>query len=117
MRGCLGIESLEQSMNKNKFESIKDSMTRQPLTVQIPKFEFETEYNLISPLQNLGLHDAFDENNANFQEMTDEQVYLGQAVHKAFVNVNMRQNTISYPHYKILDCMMPLMKTMQIFRK
>ena len=83
-----GIESLEQSMNTNKFESIKDSMTRQPLTVQIPKFEFETEYNLISPLQNLGLHDAFDENNANFQEMTDEQVYLGQAVHKAFVNVN-----------------------------
>ncbi len=83
-----GLESLEQLMNKNKFESIKDSMTRQPLTVQIPKFEFETEYNLISPLQNLGLHDAFDEDMANFQGMTDEQVYLGQAVHKAFVNVN-----------------------------
>ncbi len=83
-----GIESLEQSMNKNKFDSIKDSMTRQPLTIQLPKFEFETEYDLIEPLQSLGIQDAFDENNANFQGITDEQVYLAQAKHKAFVNVN-----------------------------
>jgi len=83
-----GIESLEESMSKSKFDSIKDSMTRQSLTLQIPKFEFETKYNLITPLQNLGLHDAFDKNNADFQGMTDEKVYLEQAAHKAFVNVN-----------------------------
>ena len=83
-----GIQSLEYSMDKKKFDVIKDSMTRQPLTVEIPKFEFETQYNLISPLQSLGLHDAFDENNADFQGITDEQVYLAKAVHKAFVNVN-----------------------------
>jgi len=34
------------------------------------------------------LHDAFDENNADFQVITDEQVYLAKAAHKAFVNVN-----------------------------
>ncbi len=83
-----GIKSLEQSINKDKFDSIKNSMTRQPLTVQMPKFEFETEYDLIKPLQSLGLHDAFDENDANFQGITNEQVYLAQAKHKAFVNVN-----------------------------
>ena len=83
-----GIQSLEYSMDKKKFDVIIDSMTRQPLTVEIPKFEFETQYNLISPLQSLGLHDAFDENNADFQGITDEQVYLAKAVHKAFVNVN-----------------------------
>lgn len=83
-----GLESLEQSMNMEKLDSIKNSMTRQPLTVQIPKFEFETEYNLIQPLQNLGLHDAFDPDNADFQAITDEPIYLEQAKHKAFVNVN-----------------------------
>ena len=83
-----GLESVEQSLSKEKLDSIMDSMTRQPLTVQFPKFEFETEYNLINPLQNLGLEDAFDRYNADFHGITDEQVYLEQAVHRAFVNVN-----------------------------
>ena len=83
-----GLESIEKSMNKVKLDSIKDSMSRQPLTVQFPKFEFETEYNLIKPLESLGLKDAFDRDNADFQGITDEQVYLEQAAHKAFVNVN-----------------------------
>ena len=83
-----GLEYVEQSMSKEKLDSIRDSMTRQPLTVQFPKFEFETEYNLIKPLQSLGLEDAFDRDNADFQGITDEQVYLAKAAHKAFVNVN-----------------------------
>ncbi|MCH9659092.1 serpin family protein [archaeon] len=83
-----GIQPLEHSMDKKKLDAIKDSMTRQPLTVEIPKFEFETKYNLKSPLQSLGLRDAFDKNNADFQGITDEQIYLDRASHKAFVNVN-----------------------------
>ena len=83
-----GIQSLEQSMDEKKFVAIKDSMTRQPLTIEIPRFEFDTKYNLKPPLQSLGLHDAFDKSNANFQGITDEKVYLDSAAHKAFVNVN-----------------------------
>jgi len=83
-----GLGSLEDSLNMQKLDSIRDMMTMQPLTIQMPKFEFETEYNLVNSLKNLGVHDAFDENNADFQGMTDEQVYLAQAIHKAFVNVN-----------------------------
>ena len=83
-----GLESVEDSMNIQKLDSIRDTMTLQPLTVKIPKFEFETKYDLIGSLESLGVHDAFDEDNANFTGMTDEQVYLDQAVHKAFVNVN-----------------------------
>lgn len=67
-----GIKTLEQSMNMKRLDSIKNSMTSHPLTVQIPKFEFETEYDLVEPLQSLGLHDAFDPDNADFQGMTDE---------------------------------------------
>ena len=83
-----GLGSLEDSLNMQKLDSIRDMMTMQPLTIQMPKFEFETEYKLVDSLENLGIHDAFDENNADFQGMTDEQVYLDQAIHKAFVNVN-----------------------------
>lgn len=83
-----GLGSLEDSLNMQKLDFIRDMMTREPLTIQIPKFEFETEYKLVDSLENLGIHDAFDKNNADFQGMTDEQVYLDQAIHKAFVNVN-----------------------------
>ena len=83
-----GLGSLEDSLNMQKLDFIRDMMTMQPLTIQMPKFEFETEYKLVDSLENLGIHDAFDENNADFQGMTDEQVYLDQAIHKAFVNVN-----------------------------
>ena len=83
-----GLMTLEQSLDKKKFDSIKDKMTNHPLTVKIPKFEFETKYNLINSMKDLGIRDAFDENNADFQGITDERIYLDKAVHKAFVNVN-----------------------------
>lgn len=83
-----GIQSLEQTIDSNMLNSIKDSMIREPVTVKMPKFEFETEYDLVSPLKSLGIHDAFDERKADFEGMTDEQVYIDQATHKAFVNVN-----------------------------
>ena len=83
-----GLEFIEDSMNMQELNFIRSMMILQPLTVQIPKFEFETKYDLIGTLENLGVHDAFDENNADFKGMTDEQVYLDKAVHKAFVNVN-----------------------------
>jgi len=54
----------------------------------MPKFEFETEYDLITPLKVLGVEDAFEERAADFTGMTDEQIYLAKAAHKAFVNVN-----------------------------
>jgi len=83
-----GLMALEHSLDKKRFESIKDQMTQHPLTVQIPRFDFETEYDLIPPLKRLGLEDAFEKDSANFQAITDEQIYLDKAVHKAFVNVN-----------------------------
>ena len=83
-----GLDTLEGYMDEQKFDAIKERMTRQPLTLEIPKFEFETKYNLKAPLQSLGLQDAFDKDNADFHGMTDEKVYLDRAAHKAFVNVN-----------------------------
>ncbi len=83
-----GLQSLEQSVDRRMFDSVKNSMTQEPLTVQMPKFDFETKYDLIDPLKGLGIRDAFDKSNADFRGITDDQIYLDKAVHKAFVNVN-----------------------------
>ena len=63
-----GLEAVEDSTNMQKLDSIRDMMTLEPLTVQIPKFEFEMKYDLVSSLESLGVHNAFDENNADFRK-------------------------------------------------
>ena len=55
----------------------------------MPKFEFDTEYDLIEKLQSLGIHQAFDEDNANLNGITEsERLFIEKAIHKAFVDVN-----------------------------
>lgn len=83
-----GMDSLEQSLDTQKINSILGMLEHQPLTVKIPKFEFETEYSLVGLLRNLGINDAFDKNTANFEGVTNEQVYIDQAKQKAFVSVD-----------------------------
>ncbi|MCV0366361.1 MAG: serpin family protein [Nitrosopumilus sp.] len=83
-----GLDSLEISLDSNKLNEFGNMMKRQPLTVHVPKFGFETEYDLIPLLRELGVYDAFDEHAANFAGMTDEQVFLSKAKHKAFVDVH-----------------------------
>jgi serpin B len=84
-----GLDSLEMSLDSDKLNEFRNMMERQPLTVHIPKFGFETDYDLIPLLKELGVHDAFDKDNANFDGMTDnETAYLSQAKHKAFVDVH-----------------------------
>lgn len=84
-----GLGSLEKSLDLQKLYDLKVKMTREPLTVHMPKFEFDTEYDLVEKLQSLGVHKAFDENNANFDGITeDERLFIAKAIHKAFVDVN-----------------------------
>jgi serpin B len=84
-----GLDSLEMSLDSDKLNEFRNMMERQPLTVHIPKFGFESEYDLIPLLKELGVYDAFDKDNANFDGMTDnETAYLSQAKHKAFVDVH-----------------------------
>lgn len=84
-----GLESLEMYLSSDKLDEFKNRMERQPVTVHIPKFEFETSYDLVPLLKKLGIHDVFDESNADLSGMTDnDTAFLSQAKHKAFVDVN-----------------------------
>lgn len=84
-----GLDSLEKSLDLQKLYDLKSKMTPEPLTVHMPKFEFDTEYDLVEKLQSLGIHQAFDKDNANFDGITeDERLFIAKAIHKAFVDVN-----------------------------
>jgi serpin B len=84
------MDKLENLLSVENFNQWRESLTIHDVnTVSIPKFELETDYNLIPPLSKLGLNDAFDPENADFSGIvTSEQLFITAALHKAYVDVN-----------------------------
>lgn len=58
--------------------------------VYIPKFKIISTFNLKNTLVSMGMIDAFGEDNANFAGMDGkpDALYIDDAIHKAFVEVN-----------------------------
>ena len=60
--------------------------------MRLPRFEYEYDLDLIPPLTNLGMGNAFDPAKADFSAMCeapeDVPVYIGMASHKTFMSVD-----------------------------
>lgn len=54
--------------------------------VNIPKFSFEYDLKLKEDLQNLGITDAFNDIQANFDKMANVDLYVSDALHKANID-------------------------------
>ena len=81
-----GIKSLEESLSAQKISKWNDELLEGRLFVQIPKFTMETDYDLIPELKKLGIKAAFGP--ADFSGISNADLFIDQAVHKAFVDVN-----------------------------
>ena len=81
-----GMESLEESLSADSLDKWKEEMNTMKTKVYMPKFKLETEYDLKSVLQEMGIHDAFA--NADFTGISNSGLYIEKATHKAFVEVN-----------------------------
>jgi len=58
----------------------------QKVKVYLPKMELETNYDLIEPLQQMGLKSMFD--NANFSRMADMPLKVDKMLQKAYLKVD-----------------------------
>ncbi len=57
--------------------------------LSLPKFTFESEFNLSDTLKSMGMVDAFDADNADFSGMTaGNDLFISDVIHKAFVAVD-----------------------------
>jgi serpin B len=65
-------------------------LTHCEVEVQIPRFRMESMLALDHVLQKFGLRKAFDVDEADFSQMSDDPaaLYVGAALHKAFVEIN-----------------------------
>lgn len=88
-----GLAGLEKELSPEKIEAWLaelDSTAEQDVKLHLPKFKFETGYDLVSACTNLGMKDAFIPAAADFSGMgwPKGKLWISQIKHKAFVEVN-----------------------------
>lgn len=87
-----GLAALERQFTiqnlKEWFEKL-DKQSTQLVKLYLPKFKLETTYDLLPPLQRMGIQDAFGVT-ADFSGMgwKKGELWISQVKHKAFVEVN-----------------------------
>jgi serpin B len=86
------IQGLEKILNQDILKQWQGGMTSQEVNVSIPKFKFDSGYEMSGILSGMGMNLAFDPNNADFSGMADkvhdENLYIGGVFHKAWIETN-----------------------------
>ena len=83
------LSSVESSLIAEKLNEYKNQMRTTSLDdIYLPKFEFETKYDMRETLTSLGMPTAFH-GGANFTGMTlATQLYISKVIHQAYVKVD-----------------------------
>ncbi|XP_055356107.1 leukocyte elastase inhibitor A-like [Paramacrobiotus metropolitanus] len=83
-----GLRALEKKLTANVFGNLKKKVKSERVNLQIPKFKVEADLNLKSMLQKIGVKEAFEKSSADFSNMTPQKVWIGDAFHKTFVEID-----------------------------
>ncbi|MGA1819644.1 MAG: serpin family protein [Thermoplasmatota archaeon] len=82
-----GLGDLIGGLSVDLLDDVRDGLSEEKVSVYLPKFKLETEYDLIQPLTELGMPHAF--NDADFSGMDGKKdLFVSGVFHKAFVEVN-----------------------------
>ncbi len=82
------LPQLEESLSVENLNQWNNQLRPTEIQIFIPKFKLETMYNLVDPLSEMGMPTPFIAGSANFEGIAPISLYISQAVHKAFVDVN-----------------------------
>ncbi|KAH1176610.1 hypothetical protein KIL84_010312, partial [Mauremys mutica] len=86
-----GLEQLEQALTPETLVQWTNPsvMANTKVNVFLPKFKVEGDYDLKPVLESLGMTDIFNENVADFSEMSETKgVVLSQIIHRVSLEVN-----------------------------
>jgi len=84
-----GLTKLEKEMTGASLLELLKSVSNKKVNVQLPKMKLEQTFTLNEPLKAIGVTDAFDENKADFVQITGKRdLFISDVLHKAFVEVN-----------------------------
>jgi serpin B len=80
------LADFEASLDAAAIDAIFGALGTYSVDITMPKFKFESEFNLSESLKAMGMKSAFD--GADFSGMSSEGLVVTDVVHKAFVAVN-----------------------------
>ena len=84
-----GIVELEGKLTNENLEAWTSQMSSREVEVYLPKFRMDSEFELKTTLESMGMKLAFQSSAADFSGMsTREGMFISAAIHKAFVDVN-----------------------------
>lgn len=82
------FHAFEQNLRAGQVADIIAGLTNARVTLTMPKFEYESDFNLTDTLAGMGMPLAFSDG-ADFSGMTGtKELYISQVLHKAFVAVD-----------------------------
>ena len=85
------IKEINQEKLNGLFNNTTQATNKLHINLSLPRFTYSYEINdFISVLNNLGIKEAFNQDKANFKKMIeiDENVYVGEAIHKTKIELN-----------------------------
>jgi serpin B len=83
------FSEFEAGLDAAKLDSILAGLQSRTVELSMPKFSFESPYDLKETLAGMGMPAAFDPGQADFSGMDgSKSLYIGNVFHKAFVAVD-----------------------------
>ncbi|WP_435011407.1 serpin family protein [Tundrisphaera lichenicola] len=84
-----GLPALETGLAPEKLDKWIAGLRSKSVQVALPRFKMTSQFTLGDVLTKMGMPLAFDQLDADFSGMTiQEELYIEEVVHKAFVDVN-----------------------------
>jgi serpin B len=84
-----GLQKILQELTSDHIEDGIRKLRRREIDLNLPKFKFEAEFNLIKSLKKMGMNLAFDPKLADLKGITDRvETYVSEVLHKATVEVD-----------------------------
>lgn len=82
------LAAFQQTLTAESWEAWLGQFSRQKGSIQLPKFKVEYETSLINALKALGMEVAFRDGQAEFADLSDQDVAVSEVKHKTFLEVN-----------------------------
>jgi serpin B len=87
-KDAAALAKLEEQLTEKRLAGWMAGLKAEQVNVRLPKFRLEGKFDLIPPLQSLGIREAFDMKSADFSGMDGTyNLYVSVVVHKTFVEV------------------------------
>ncbi|XP_062925765.1 leukocyte elastase inhibitor-like isoform X2 [Mobula hypostoma] len=91
MDDSTGLKKLEQTLTLEKLQewTLQTKMGRDKVSVHLPRFKMEDNFELKPTLSSLGITDLFDSSKADLSGISGTRdLFVSEVVHKSFVEVN-----------------------------